>query len=100
MRHKGVNISSYYLETVGNPSTIMLSTITAMYDVGAVIGALLSAFTAEQFGRKRGLLYSTIVLIIGSVLMGACYERIQMMVGRVFTGIGMCLVICAAKPIV
>lgn len=73
---------------MGNPSTIMVSTITALYDVGAVFGALLAAFTAEGFGRKRALILGTILLIIGSILMGSCYERIQMMFGRIFTGLG------------
>ncbi|KAJ5261394.1 hypothetical protein N7478_011989 [Penicillium angulare] len=43
----GVVISSYWLKAMGNPSTIMVSTITALYDVGAVFGAILAAFTAE-----------------------------------------------------
>jgi hypothetical protein len=34
----GVVISSYWLSEMGNPSTIMVSTITALYDVGAVFG--------------------------------------------------------------
>lgn len=73
---------------MGNPSTIMVSTITALYDVGAVFGALLAAFTSEGLGRKRSLIFGTVLLIIGSVLMGSCYERIQMMFGRIFTGLG------------
>ncbi|KAJ6031599.1 hypothetical protein N7540_002331 [Penicillium herquei] len=83
----GVVISSYWLQAMGNPSTIMVSTITALYDVGAVFGALLAAFTAEGFGRKRSLILGTVLLIIGSVLMGSCYERVQMMFGRIFTGL-------------
>lgn len=84
----GVVISDYWLHEMGNPSTVMVGTIVALYDVGAVFGAIGAAMTAERLGRKRALVFGTVLLIIGSVLMGSCYERIQMMFGRVFTGLG------------
>jgi MFS family permease len=84
----GVVISQQWLQQMGNPSTVMIGTITALYDVGAVFGALAAAVTAEGFGRKRALMFGSVLLIIGSVLMGSCYERAQMMVGRIFTGLG------------
>ena len=73
---------------MGNPSSLMIGTITALYDVGAVIGAVAAAFTAEPLGRKRTFLLGTTILIIGTILMGSSYSRAQMMVARVFTGIG------------
>ncbi|RHZ70339.1 hypothetical protein CDV55_108421 [Aspergillus turcosus] len=84
----GVVISPYWLRQMGNPSTIMVSTITALYDVGAVFGAIFSAIMAEYLGRKRTLILGSVILVIGSILMGSCYERVQMMVGRILTGIG------------
>jgi Na+/melibiose symporter-like transporter len=84
----GVVISSYWLDAMGNPSTIIVSTITALYDVGAVFGAVAAAFTTEQLGRKRSLLLGSFIVVIGSILMGTCVERIQMMVGRIVTGVG------------
>ncbi|KAH8819329.1 general substrate transporter [Xylogone sp. PMI_703] len=84
----GVVISHYWLEQMGNPSTLMVGTITALYDVGAVFGAILAALTAERLGRKRGLMAGAVLLIVGCVLMGSCVERIQMMFGRIFTGLG------------
>lgn len=85
----GVVISTYWLDEMGNPSTVMTGTITALYDVGAVFGAICAALTVERLGRKRGLLLGALLLLIGSILMGACVERIQMMVGRIVTGLGM-----------
>ncbi|OSX62528.1 hypothetical protein POSPLADRAFT_1046006 [Postia placenta MAD-698-R-SB12] len=84
----GVVVSQYWLKTMGNPSTIMVSTITAVYDIGAVVGAIAAAFTSEPLGRKRTLIFGTIVLLVGTILMGTCAERIQMMIARVVTGIG------------
>ena len=84
----GVVISKYWLAQMGNPSTIMMSTITALYDVGAVVGGIAAACTTEPLGRKRTLILGTVILLVGVILMGTSYERIQMMFARVITGIG------------
>ena len=84
----GVVISHYWLSQMGNPSTIMVSTITALYDVGAVFGAIGAAIVGDKLGRKRTLMLGCTVLIIGSILMATCFERIQMMFGRILTGLG------------
>ena len=84
----GVVISNYWLSQMGNPSTIMVSTITALYDVGAVFGAIGAAIVGDKLGRKRTLMLGCTVLIIGSILMATCFERIQMMFGRILTGLG------------
>jgi len=84
----GVVISTFWLEAMGNPSTLMIGTITALYDVGAVFGAIAAAFTAEPLGRKRTFLLGTVILIIGTVIMGSAFGRVQFMIARVLTGIG------------
>ncbi|KAJ5403813.1 hypothetical protein N7509_003684 [Penicillium cosmopolitanum] len=84
----GVVISEYWLDEMGNPSTVMTGTITALYDVGGVFGAIIAAFTVESLGRKRGLMVGAALIVIGSVLMGASVERVLMIVGRIITGLG------------
>jgi len=84
----GVIVSNYFLDTMGHPSSLMQGTITALYDVGAVFGALGAAVAAEPLGRKRTLCLGAFVLAIGTIIMGTSYERIQFMVSRVITGIG------------
>lgn len=84
----GVIVSNAFLEQMGNPSSLMQGTITSLYDVGAVFGALGAAFAAEPLGRKRTLCFGAIVLAIGTIIMGTSMERIQFMVARVITGIG------------
>ncbi|OQD85383.1 hypothetical protein PENANT_c010G02263 [Penicillium antarcticum] len=83
----GVVISEYWLEAMGHPSTVMTGTITALYDIGAVFGAIGAALTIERLGRKGGLLIGAGFIVIGAMLMGCCVERIQMIVGRIVTGL-------------
>jgi len=84
----GVVVSDYFLAVMGHPSSIMLGTITSLYDVGAVFGAISAAFTAEPLGRKRTLLLGATILAIGTIIMGTAFERVQFMVARVITGMG------------
>jgi fucose permease len=66
----------------------MTGTITALYDIGAVFGAIRAALTLERLGGKRGLLSGAALIVIGAILMGCFVERIQMIVGRVVSGLG------------
>ncbi|KAG8214247.1 putative sugar transporter STL1 [Butyriboletus roseoflavus] len=91
----GVVISQPWLTQMGNPSTVMIGTITSLYDIGAIVGAVAAASSSERLGRKRTLILGAIILIIGSILMGSAFERIQMMVARVITGIGKNLLLYA-----
>jgi MFS family permease len=84
----GVVISDFWLSSMGAPSTLMIGTITALYDVGAFFGAIAAAFTAEPLGRKRTLILGAAILLVGAIIMGSAFERIQFMVARVITGIG------------
>ena len=84
----GVVISQYWLDAMDHSSTIMLSTTTALYDVSAVFGAIGAAVLSDRLGRKLTLITGCVVLIIGSILMAACFERFRMMFGRVITGLG------------
>lgn len=84
----GVVISKPWLAQMGNPSALMVGTITALYDVGAVVGCLAAAFTGESLGRKRTLLLGAATVCIGAILMGSSFERKQFMVARIVTGIG------------
>lgn len=84
----GVVISEPWLTQMGNPSTVMIGTITSLYDIGAAIGAIAAAGSSEHLGRKQTLILGAVIVIVGSVLMGSSFERIQMMVARVITGFG------------
>lgn len=75
----------------------MVGTITALYDVGAVFGAILVAITAERLGRKCALIAGSVLLIIGCALMEAAIERIMMMFGSIFTGLGILFFFSSCK---
>lgn len=84
----GVIISQSWLAAMGSPSPLIVGTITALYDVGAIFGAVLAAFTAEPLGRKRMLLLGSFLVMIGGILMSSAFTEAQFIVARIVVGIG------------
>ncbi|KAM7211210.1 general substrate transporter [Rhypophila decipiens] len=84
----GVVLSQSWLSQMDHPSELTIGTITALYDVGAVIGALLSAFSSDRLGRKRTLLLGSFLVLLGGALMSASFSRVEFMASRVIVGIG------------
>ena len=72
--------------------------INAMYPFGALFGALSSGKLTDKFGRKFGIIAIDIVHIIASLITATSYHYIQLLIGRLITGVGsgMATVICTA----
>ncbi|KAF3232014.1 High-affinity glucose transporter rgt2 [Orbilia oligospora] len=64
------------------------SLIVSILSVGTFFGALLSAQVADFFGRKHGLMISSVVFTIGVIFQTAATEIIILVVGRLIAGLG------------
>ncbi|KAG7055929.1 sugar transporter [Colletotrichum scovillei] len=87
----GVIVTDDFLELhdlVGPEKTRMLSTITAIYDIGCFVGAILAFTIGESLGRTKSILIGTAIMSIGAILMASSYSLAQMFVGRIVLGIG------------
>ncbi|KAK1706603.1 general substrate transporter [Colletotrichum acutatum] len=87
----GVIVTDDFLELhdlVGPEKTRMLSTITAIYDIGCFVGAILAFTIGESLGRTKSILIGTAIMSIGAILMASSYNLAQMFVGRIVLGIG------------
>ncbi|KAJ3529024.1 hypothetical protein NM208_g9945 [Fusarium decemcellulare] len=62
--------------------------IVATYDIGCIIGSLVSIFVGDKIGRRRSILYGCAILIVGGILQAASYSLAPMIVGRVVAGVG------------
>lgn len=64
--------------------------IVSIFCVGGMVGALMTAYIAERFGRKGGLLLNNIFVFIAALLMGfsKSMQSYEMLIaGRFFIGI-------------
>ncbi|KAL2833272.1 general substrate transporter [Aspergillus cavernicola] len=87
----GVVVTSDFLQIhdlVGPTKTTLLSTVTAIYDVGCFFGAMLAFTAGERLGRKKCILLGCTIMAIGTVLQTSSYGLAQMFVGRVVLGVG------------
>lgn len=66
----------------------LIGTVTALYDVGCLLGAIFAMCYAEHLGRKASILLGTTVMAIGALLQTTAYGVPQMIVGRVVAGLG------------
>lgn len=74
------------LELAGKTS--LLSTVTAIYDIGCFFGAILVCAIGDPLGRKKCILLGTTIMSIGAIIQTASYNVPEMIVGRIIAGIG------------
>lgn len=64
--------------------------VVAIFAVGGMIGALMTAYVSERFGRKGGILLNNVFIFAAALLMGfSKYSRSyeMLIVGRFFVGV-------------
>lgn len=68
-------------------STIQ-GTVSALYTVGAMFGALSTTFFGDKLGRRKMIFLSSLLSMIGAILMTASFSVAQLIVGRIVLGAG------------
>ena len=85
----GVIVTDDFLilhDLVGPEKTTVLSTITAIYDIGCFFGAIFAFAAGERFGRKKLIVVGTTIMAVGALLMTTSFSLEQMFVGRIILG--------------
>lgn len=62
--------------------------MTAMIELGALIGAINHGWMADKFSRKYSIVVAVFVFIVGSVLQTAAVDYPMLVVGRLIGGVG------------
>ncbi|KAI0259680.1 general substrate transporter [Gloeopeniophorella convolvens] len=82
----GVLNNDAYKNTFGNPNPTVQGGIVAAMPAGSFGGALLVSYLADLIGRKKTIIISGIVWVIGSILQCAAVDRGMLITGRVISG--------------
>jgi MFS family permease len=77
-----------FLDAIGRPSSSFLGTIVALYNIGCLVGCIFAALYGDRMGRKNTVLLGSVIMIIGGVIQTTTYGAIQMIVGRLISGLG------------
>lgn len=62
--------------------------MTAMLELGALIGALFAGYLADKLSRKYSIVVAVAVFTVGSILQAAAVEYAMLTVGRLIGGLG------------
>lgn len=68
-------------------STIQ-GTITALYAVGGLFGAISCIWQGDALGRRRIIMIAAVVQIVGAILMTTAFSLAQLIVSRILVGAG------------
>ena len=72
----------------GHPTSAEIGVVISILEIGAMISSLLVAKMLDKFGRKRTILFGTLVFMIGGTLQSFCGNLPVFAVGRVILGLG------------
>ena len=83
-----VNRGWYFKDYFDQPSRATIGTIVAILEVGALISSLLVGRIGDLIGRRKTILYGSIVFFIGGAFQTFATGVPMMMVGRIIAGLG------------
>lgn len=70
----------------------MQATVTAVYEVGCLFGAMFALFVGDWLGRRKMVIAGAVIMIIGVIIQVTAFvghiPLLQFIFGRVITGIG------------
>lgn len=83
----GVLSNPSYLAEFGNPTAGPQGAIVAAMPCGSLLGALLVSKLADSIGRKKTIIISGWIWVLGAILQCAAVDRAMLIVGRIIAGL-------------
>ncbi|KAG8991138.1 hypothetical protein FRB93_002918 [Tulasnella sp. JGI-2019a] len=83
----GVITNPSYISYFHNPNSNAQGAIVASMPAGSLVGALAVTVLADWLGRKKTVILSGIIWVIGAILQAASQNRGMLVVGRIIAGI-------------
>lgn len=84
----GILGNMMFLSTFNNPSPSTQGQIVSTFDIGCILGALMTIFVGDILGRRKTIALGCIFVIIGGTIQSSSYDIAQMIVGRIVAGLG------------
>ncbi len=79
-----------FTATKDNPT--MQGLVTAIYEIGCLIGAMFILAAGDRLGRRRAIIIGAAIMLLGVIIQVTAFPGstplVQMIVGRVVMGVG------------
>lgn len=82
-----VTANGYSASFVNHVSTIQGITV-ASYNLGCFVGAVLTIFIGDIFGRRKMIFMGSAIMVVGACLQCSAFSLAHLIIGRVITGVG------------
>ncbi|KAJ9198505.1 hypothetical protein DTO166G4_3420 [Paecilomyces variotii] len=84
----GIITGWYFKDYFNQPSRAEIGTVVAILEIGAFISSILVGRIGDVIGRRRTILYGSIIFFIGGAFQSFANGLPMMMVGRIIAGLG------------
>ncbi|KAJ5272869.1 Mitochondrial substrate/solute carrier [Penicillium angulare] len=84
----GIITGHYFAIYFDEPSRATIGTVVAILEVGAFISSLLVGRIGDMIGRRKTILYGSLIFTVGGALQTFATSMAMMMVGRIIAGFG------------
>jgi sugar porter (SP) family MFS transporter len=74
--------------TFNHPNPTIQGQIVSTYDIGCILGAIISIFIGDRWGRRKAIALACLFVIIGGIIQAASFGLPEMIVGRIVAGLG------------
>lgn len=82
--HRGGHFKDYF----NQPSRAEIGTMVAILDVGAFISSISVGKLGDVLGRRKTILYGSLIFIVGGAMQACANGMPMMMLGRITAGLG------------
>ncbi|PFH46569.1 hypothetical protein AMATHDRAFT_154518 [Amanita thiersii Skay4041] len=82
------------------PRSALLGLMSAIYSLGAICGIPFVPFITDTLGRRRAILFGSIIMVIGAALQAAAVNFAMFVIARFILGLGIVFAIVAASSLI
>ncbi|PYH74803.1 sugar transporter-like protein [Aspergillus vadensis CBS 113365] len=84
----GIINNADFLAIVHHPTTAVMGIIVSIYNLGCLLGTAVAFLTSDNLGFRKSVWLAMCIIIIGATVQTSSYSKTQLLVSRLFTGIG------------
>ncbi len=84
----GILGNPQFMSTFKHPTPTIQGQIVSTYDIGCILGALMTIFIGDRLGRKRTIMLACVFVVVGGALQASSFSLAQMIVARIIGGLG------------
>ncbi|KAF2672043.1 hypothetical protein BT63DRAFT_186561 [Microthyrium microscopicum] len=84
----GIITGTYFKDYFNHPSAAEIGTMVAILEIGAFISSLMVGKVGDIIGRRKTIMYGSIIFVVGGALQSFSNGMPMMMLGRIIAGFG------------